>query len=255
MSIKTVAVGLVSILLPLLAVSEGSAPADQWFNPTRVTVRWGTLLQRDFSTATMTIAKNGDTRIETSGVADGKNYSGTLILVSGNFMLAKGVELSPGAEIDAIDAPVLEAQTAMKLLARVLPAGPKSVVHTREINFTERKDPLEVATQSASGAYPPPWSLMGIVKRESATKIAFSLSFAFPGSPQPLSIAGAWENSPAVAFPDSASVKGWRAFHLGPHESNQNGGSIMDYGAQEIAGGFSTIGEVRAYAKRKAGGA
>jgi hypothetical protein len=255
MSIKTIAVGVVSVLLPLLAASEGSAPADQWFSPTRVTVRSGTLLKRDFSTATMTIATDGDTRIETSGLANGKDYSGILMLVSGNYMLAKGVELSPGAEIDAIDAPVLEAQTVMKLLARVLPAGPKSVIRSREINFTERKEPLEVATQSASGAYPPPWSLTGFVKRESATKIAFSLSFTFSGTPQPLSLVGAWENFPAVALPDSTSVKGWRAFHLGPHESNQNGGSIMDYGAQEIAGGFSTIGEVRAYAKRKAGGA
>jgi hypothetical protein len=156
MWLKNVAVVLTSILLPLQAIAQSATPADQWFAPSKFVVRSSMLPHRDFSSITMIVAKSGDTQIETSGLANGKSYSGTLMLVSGNYMLAKGVELSPGAEIDAIDSPVLQAQTAMKLLASALLGGPKSVKDSRQVNSTEPKETLEVATQSASGGYPAP---------------------------------------------------------------------------------------------------
>ncbi|MGZ5165484.1 MAG: hypothetical protein ACXWCQ_33735, partial [Burkholderiales bacterium] len=64
-----------------------------------------------------------------------------------------------------------------------------------------------------------------------------------------------WERGVFPTFLDSQSLVGWRTFHLGVHQSNQNGGTVMDYGAQEIPAGFATVGALRRYAKQHGGGA
>lgn len=228
--------------------------ADDWFSPTTVSVRITVPPHRDFSSTSIEVAGNGDSRIQTSTFVSGKVSSGTLLVISGNYLLVKGVELKTGAEIDALDAPALEVQTVLKLLAHAVPEGPASIAGIRAIDVKEQTRAIEIATQSASGGYPAPWSLTGSVRRDSGSVLSFAVTFKFAGGTDALTMTGDWQKSSTPSqFTDSLSVAGWRAFHLGPQQSTQGGSTILDYGAQEIPGGFTTLGQVRAYAKRKKG--
>jgi len=210
------------------------------------------LLHRDYSAVTMVTSSNGDVRIQSDTSADGKTTSVQLFLVGGRILLAKGGEITPGAEIDVIDAPVLKVQLALKLLARAIPSGASAVRSVRPIQISELKEPIEVSTTSASGQYQPPWSLRGTVKRESGTRVSFSLIFGFKDAPQPITISGFWEQTkPAPVFSDSLSVVGWRSFTIGPYSKQDAGGTIYDYGAQEMSRQFKTLGEARAEAKKR----
>ena len=230
------------LLVPLLAASDPAenSAAAAWFKPTTISVRFSTPPSRDYSAATIATASNGDMQIQSSGSSDGREFAGDLMVISGNYLLARGVELPAGAEIDALDGPALEAQTVMKLLARAMPAGPDAVKGTQAIAVSEPHDAIEVATPSASGVYAAPWHLTGAIKRETDAKLTFSLSFNFAGAPQPLAITGSWERSSAPTFVDSMPIKAYRVFQLGPT-------------AQEIPNGYATLGDLRAYAKKKGG--
>jgi len=240
------------LFFPLLFVvgSLHAAPANDWFAPAALSVRMSMLPRRDFTSVTMTVAKNHDTRIETSGLSDGKNLSGVLMLISGNYMVtAPGLVMEPGREIGAIDAPILISGLTMKLLARGAPDGPQSIDTTKAVNFEETKHPLELSTQSTTGEYAPPWSASGSLQRESPDKISFALVFHYAGEIEPMTLSGSWTGSTPAVFADKTSIAGWRVFYLAPGASSVNS---KTYTAQEIAGGFRTIGALRAYAKKKA---
>ena len=236
-----------------LIYSSVAAAADDWFTPTRVQVREGILLQRDYSAVTMTNAKNGDVQIRVATSQNGKATSGEMFVVGGHILLTKDVDLSPGAEIDAIDAPVLQVQLALKLLRKALPVGPSGVREPKTLNVSEDKEPLEVSTSSASGEYQPPWSVRGSVSRDKSNRIAFTLTFESKSISQPVTIAGTWERTePAPTFSDSLPVAGYRAFQLGPYSKQDSNGTIFDYGSQELPQTFKTLGEARAAAKKRA---
>jgi hypothetical protein len=241
---KRAALIFVMLAMPL------SVAADDWFAPTRVVIRTGMLLHRDYLSVTMITSASGDTRIDVKTFANGKTRAGQLLLVGGRILLVKDVEITPGAEIDAVDAPALEVQLALKLLAKAVPSGPSAVTSTWPIQLSDQNEPIEVSTPSASGEYQAPWTLRGGLKRESSARVSFNLTFAFKGAPQPLTISGSWkQTNPAPVFPDSLSVIGWRAFKLGPYSKQDAGGTILDYGAQELPHQFRTLGEARAEAK------
>jgi len=248
-----------ALLLFLSAGSQaaGAEPpqsANEWFQGNRIVVKSTQPPGKDFSSVTMLTAANGDSEIQTSGTSEGRQFSGTLMIVSGSRMLASGLPISPGSEIDTLDIPVLQVQIALKLLARAFPGGPRSIHGETPINVSETVKPLEVATPSASGAFPPPWSISGKAT-ETSGRISFVLAFSIQGQEQPLTISGTWERlTTAPAFPDSQPIAGWRVFALGPYSrTDPAGGTIYDYGAQEITTGFKILGEVRADAKRRTG--
>lgn len=231
-----------------------SVMADDWFTPTRVEVRQELLLRRDHSTVTMVTARNGDVQIHVAGSQEGKALSGDMFVIGGRILLAKGIELVPGAEIDAVDVPVLQVQLALKLLARAVPSGPAGVDGSQQIDVSEEKEPVEVGTSSASGAFAPPWSLRGPVRRETPNRVSFKFTFNFRGAPQPVTLSGFWERKiPAPSFPDSLSVAGFRAFTLGPYSRQDAHGTVFDYGAQEMHQGFKTLGDIRAASKKRGG--
>src|SRR6266496_516972 len=89
----------VVVVVASLSICTGGLAHD-WFSPTRVSVRTGMLLHRDYSAVTMVTSSNGDVRIQSDTSADGKTTSVQLFLVGGRILLAKGGEITPGAEID-----------------------------------------------------------------------------------------------------------------------------------------------------------
>jgi hypothetical protein len=193
----------------------------------------------------MAVTKNGDGRIETSGSRGGKSYAGSLMLISGNRMLARDLPMVPGAEIDALDGPVLEVNLALELLAKAFPRGPESLTTPQTVNVSEPKEPIKVSTRSASGEYPAPWTLKGSARSESSAK-SFDFAFRPSGVKQAFRIVGSWaQTAKPPDLPDSLPVNGWRVFSLGPYSKQTSGGTIHDYGAQEIGKEFVTLGDVR----------
>jgi len=192
------------------------------------------------------VTKGGDARIEASGLAGGQSYSGTLMLISGSRMLTKDVPISPGAEIDALDGPVLQVRLVLELLARAFPGGPGTLTSPRVIDVSEPTNAISVNTQSAGGEFRAPWTLKGTARPDAAGK-SFDLAFVAAGDEQPIKIGGSWSDAAKPpGLPDSFSVEGWRVFALGPHSRpSKSGGTIYEYGAQEILKKFATLGEVR----------
>ena len=221
------------------------ALADDWFDVTRMEVHSGVLLSGQSSIVTIVNAANGDFHLRTD---DGEMY-----VIGGQILLAKGVEMSLGKEIDAVDAPGLQVQLALKLLEKAVPAGPSSVRTTKSIDVSEATEPIEVATPSAGGAYAAPWQLKGTVKRVDAKRVAFDFQFKVEQAAQPFMLSGTWERAtPKPVFSDLLNISAWRAFTLGPHETKSGRGTILDYGAQELPKRFATLGDARTAAKKRA---
>jgi hypothetical protein len=228
-----------------ISVSVRADGLEEWFKPTRISVTTTTPPAKDYSHVDMSMTKSDDARIDVSGSGDGKNYSGSLILVAGNRLLTRGVEIEPGAEIDALDVPVLEVRLACELLARALPNGPRSVTSRMAVNLRDRQDPVKINTASATGEYQTPWSLNGTV-RPDGTGRAFDLVFGCAGMDRNMHIVGRWTMAAlALELPDSMSAAGWRVFALGPYSKQDGRGTILDYGAKEIHSKFTTLGDVR----------
>jgi hypothetical protein len=222
-----------------------AAVPDDWFSPKRVTVTVSAPPAKDFSKVEMALTNAEDARIEISGVSDGKPYAGSLMVVSGTRLLAKGVPVQAGAEIDVVDAPVLQVRLASELLVRAFPGGPGTITAAKAVNLTEQKESIRINTQSAEGGYPAPWSLTGTAKPDGSAK-TFDLVFRCTGMKDAMRIAGTWTASgPALELPDSMPLAGWRVFSLGPYSKQDGRGTIFDYGAQEIPGGFANLGDVR----------
>ena len=214
-------------------------------------MRSGVLLHADNSTVTFTNAASGDMQIEFAGSSNGAHQAGKMIVVGGRILVANGLEFRPGAEIDTLDAPTLEVQLALKLLSKAVPGGPTQVKASQVISLEQQKDPIEVATPSASGAYAVPWSLTGRIVRGAQDRLSFTLTFTCKEAPGSITIAGMWEKtSPAPVLPDNLSLVGWRAFKIGPYTKQQAGGTIFDYGAQELPNKFETLGQARAAAAK-----
>jgi hypothetical protein len=219
-----------------------SALADDWFQMTRIEVR--SSARGVSSSMSIVIASNGDFLLRTE--------SGEMMVVGGRILLAKNVEMSAGAEIDALDAPVLDMRLAITLLEKGVPSGPASVRAQQPVSVSESAEPLEVSTSSASAQFPAPWSLHGMVTRVDATHLSFKLKFDFAQATQPLIISGTWERGTPLTFPDSLSTSDWRAFKLGPYEQKDAHGTMLDYGAQELPKRLPTLGDARAAAKKRA---
>jgi hypothetical protein len=235
------------------AAAPPAASANDWFSPTRMTVRSGLLLHADYSSVMIVVGADNDSRIEVSGLANGKPLRGEMYVIGGHILLAKGLDFEKYAEIDTLDGPVMEVQLALKLLAAAIPGGPGQVQSPQPIDLENRQDAIEVSTRSASGAFEGPWSLTGTVGREVSNQIAFRLSFKSKSLPDAMTLSGTWERIAAPPqFADDLSVGGWRAFTIGPYSRHDANGTILDYGLQEI-GRFATLREARVAAAKASG--
>jgi hypothetical protein len=164
---------------------------------------------------------------------------GELLVVGGRLLLTKGLELPPGAEIDAIDGPGIMLKLVIELLGRAVPAGPEAFVHEAPVDIRGDED-LRVATQSASGEWPGPWHLEGRVDRSDAA-IRFALTFTSPDSR--LEFSGTWEQiDPPPQLDEGMSLAGWRIHSLGPRQD----GATVDYGTSPIDVDATTLAGLRA---------
>jgi hypothetical protein len=168
-------------------------------------------------------------------------------------VLTKGLQLQPGYEIDALDAPVLSIKLVMIVLGRVFPNGPDEVTKSIAIDRTDSVG-IKYATPSASGYIPAPWHVKGRIDKLSDGKVPFELTLAFPvkrrgGEKGTYTIAMSGELGMLgrPIFSDSDSLDGWTTYGLGPQESKQGSRTVFDYGAKPSNSSYRTFGDVRAF--------
>lgn len=179
---------------------------------------------------------------------------GTIALVGGRIMLSKGMELKPGYEIDALDAPVLYIKLAMIVLGRVLPDGPEAISGHRDVDLTDTTG-IKYATMSASGYIPAPWQVQGRVERDAGGSVTFDLALTYPleqadgeGGTYTMHMNGTLAMRDGPVFRDDDSLEQWTVYSVGPREIKTEGGMILDYGATpENESEYRTIGDLRSF--------
>ena len=72
----------------------------------------------------------------------------------------------------------------MQVLTHVFPQGPEPIGCRKDFNFTEKDTPLHVATQSASGTYPAPWTAAGFIAPNEGGGLQYKFNFSWPNRTQ-----------------------------------------------------------------------
>jgi hypothetical protein len=100
---------------------------------------------------------------------------GVIMMVAGRVMLVRGLKLTAGSELAALDQPLLMYGLVSKTLGRVLPAGPDAVGAGQRISHVDTAVGLAFSTPSAQGNLPPPWSVEGSVRPAADHSLDFDL--------------------------------------------------------------------------------
>jgi len=216
---------------------------SEWYNATRVSMH-----AQDHGDSVQTIYEfgtNHELRITMQETEKGKQQTSEVMLINGQcqWMLAKGVPLEKGYEIDALDAPVLQMKVLLELLRRAVPGGPDEVKEKQTVNVHELSRSIAVSTASASGGIEAPWTLQGTIEVSAPGQVSFDLTVK---QGQAMRFSGTWEKAAvATTFDDNMSLEGWQILFIGPVKKTDDSGTILDYGAQRAAVHANTLGELR----------
>lgn len=196
--------------------------------------------------------KNGDMEVEIDLRNTKAPQKGTILMVEGAIMVSKGLQFSPGREIDALDEPMLYMILAGKTLSRVLPAGPESIVGKKPFQHEDRKTGIQFATPSAQGFIPPPWSASGFVQKNADGSVDFDLVVKWHGadqkqadSPTAMVLSGQLKRDADFRIDSSMSLAGWKVFGVGPIVEKAADGTRYDYGATPLVAKPATIADIR----------
>ena len=150
---------------------------------------------------------------------DPEPMRGKVGLVGGRVMIVRGLRLAPGAEIDAMDGPILSMRLAIAVLGRVFPDGPKSVIGLQKVERTDEVG-IEFSTPSARGAIGAPWSLTGSVENYNSGVVNFDLTLTVPSKAAPatgtIHLVGRLAQRTEPALADNMALDGWSIYTLGP---------------------------------------
>jgi len=257
-----------SALIPMLALllaatsviakdcSESTDPCGtqiQWSQFEAIHLQSGRVAGPPGLTADLQVSRdNGDFQIDVD-VADAKQpQHGTIMMVAGRVMVSKGLTLKPGAEVDALDEPLLTLMLVGKVLARAMPAGPASVISPQRVSHVDTATGIRYATPSAEGFIPPPWSVEGSVKPGPDRSYEFDLLLrwfsadaANAGHAAAMSLKGNLKHEAGFRLDDSMVLEGWSVFNLGPSAEQSTGRTRLDYGAKPATQPSHTIGDIR----------
>ena len=224
------------------------ASGSPWYQCTASRIRFSSAGSSDYSEYRFVFHDAHSASIDFETRSQGESQSGTILLVSGRIMLTKGFSPAKGYEIDALDLPNLNHQLVVTLLSQAFPAGPDKFEGKRTVDLMEQKRGIKIATRSASGLYPSPWTLKGEMQRRDVETIDFSFkfSFEFEGARHDILISGEWKQAATSPLLDaSMSLKGWSLYALGGVSIRQEGATILDYAAQPTGTSLRTLGELQ----------
>jgi hypothetical protein len=197
----------------------------------------------DLSSYLQSSRENGDFRIDVD-IFDAKQpQHGTIMMVAGRVMVSKGLILTPGTEIDALDQPLLSLILVGKVLGRALPAGPGSVLAPQKVSHLDTTAGIQFATPSAQRSISPPWSVEGTVKPRPDHSFDFDLLLKWSGTDAAnarhavsMSLKGNLKHQSGFRLDDSMALDGWSVFSTGTR---------LDHGAKPASPPSHTIGDIR----------
>jgi len=227
------------LLLTLAApgIHAQAPPLTSWDNPPLVDVTLTLKGRPGRSYTQIEKTARGDMKVTLESTDETNTTKGTILFISGRWMVAQGLELDPGYEIDTMDAAALEAQIVQRLLASAIPAGPASINGRQSVSKEETKLSIELATASATGGFAPPWKVTGSVEKTAPSRVTYALDFTFRGETgveQTMHLEGYVANPPSpLELPDTVSLAGWNVYPVGPQ--------LRPKGAVK----FSTLGDLR----------
>ena len=198
-----------------------------------------------------TSRQNGDMRVEIDATGPEAQH-GTILLVGGRVFASTGLQLAPGAEMDALDAPLLYVILATKVLGRALPNGPDATPASKKFSYTDAKTGIQFATPSAEGFISPPWSAAGTVTPKPDQSVDFDFTLKWSpvdeskiAHPMEMVFNGSLKHDKDFRLDDRMSLKGWTVFNVGPIIEKSGSSTRYDYGAKPSTGNPQTIGDIR----------
>lgn len=186
---------------------------------------------------------SNNVKIDKDDRFNGHRVQGSLIVLNGHTLLAKGLNLRPGYEIDALDTPVLMTQLLLSLLEKSVAVMPNDVSDKLSIDHQETLFPIRVSTKSASALFQAPWQIKGHVSKAVDHNIDFQLVFKTSLANDIIYIvtmAGQLNHQATPPLDDDMSLEGWNIYSLGPETD-----SPYSYGAKKIISSASTISELK----------
>lgn len=171
------------------------------------------------------VTNNNDFKIDFTSKYRGQEYSGSIMVISGTAMIAKGIEIDKGRWIDYLDRPVLMHQLVYSLLDQAFPDGPSKTSSINNVVIKEKNRGIKVATIDASGLFGPPWELDASIQKIKENNFAYDMNFQFYVPRKDVKntnkIKWIWEalNSPP-SIKNNFSIRGWDIFWLNRRHKN-----------------------------------
>jgi hypothetical protein len=203
---------------------------------------------KDYEDLSLEIPDEHDLVIHVKSASGGKLQQGVVMLVDGRVMLTKDLPMKKGVEIDALDGPVLIYKLAFTLMHQAFPAGPAKFSGNKSVDLRESRRGIRIATNSASGTFGAPWTLKGVLNRKDAETVGFNFEFTYfsSGATHEMNLSGIWRRTAASpVLNKDMSLKGWSIYTLGVNRWKNGSQTIVDYGAQPLAGKFRTLDELQ----------
>lgn len=238
---------------PIGAGQGAKAPASPWSEMAEYTLRVKVPPKGDTGTwKIQSYADPGDVLIEMDTPGAKGRTKGSLMLVSGNAIAARGFALEPGFELDPLDVAVVNLKVLTRLLDTAVPGGPATLKGKQAVKAREEKMPLVVTTPSANAKFNAPWSLTGSVERLDAGSIAFQLEVEVPKADKPAererwTFSGkAGGSAKGRVLEDSMALAGWTAYRIGPAKGAKQSHTSLQFAATKLAGPYATLKDLRA---------
>lgn len=198
----------------------------------------------------VSLYSGNDIIIEKDERYQGQSIQGVLGIIGGRMMITKDLSLKSGYEIDAADGPALMIQLLLRLLSESAPEGPIKISAPVAIDHQEPEKGIKVATAAASGVFGAPWSVTGSLAPEKDSVINFDLQLTSKVGEKDymLSLTGTWAKDDSLgALSGDTNISEWKIYKIGPYSREFEGGTIYDYGAQQIPETFRNVAELRRF--------
>jgi hypothetical protein len=195
--------------------------------------------------------ESNDIQIQAQSSDGQKLIKGRILLVGGRVMAIQGPIAEKGAEIDALDAPVLYLTLVIRLLGEAVPDGPADITGSRNIDFKQPKTGIKFATPSAEGFIAAPWQVTGVVTALAENNIKYRLSLRELGSGidgksrYAANFAGSLSKVSTAKIDDDMPLNGWNVLGLGVQSRETSDGTMFDYSAAPKTVTYKTIADIR----------
>lgn len=209
--------------------------------------------------AEMRIIENGDARITFHDASKAKDRSSSeVILIAGQALLTRNIEIEANYAIDVLDAAVLLHHLVITLIDLASDKGPRETIFPVHTRIVEPKYPIKVTTQSASGFYKAPWDATIDLTRKDDGVIHYKIAFSFTtprNDKAHMSLNGQLSNyhekNSNSSLPDDFNISGWQQYNIGFYSKKSGGSEIFDFGTTSLKPPFSTLGQLRKYIQEK----